>query len=50
VNVCATALDLLCEVGTEAALEPLTILKERFHQDAYIQFAAELALKRIREI
>jgi len=49
VNVCATATDLLCEVGTEAALDPLLRLKERFTSEAYIQFAADLALKRIRE-
>jgi HEAT repeat protein len=49
VNVCATAVDLLCEVGTEAAIDPLLHLKARFVHDAYIQFAADLALKRIRE-
>jgi len=50
VNVCATAVDLLCEVGTEAAINPLLHLKARFVHDAYIQFAADLALKRIRGI
>jgi HEAT repeat protein len=50
VNVCATAVDLLCEAGTEAALDPLVRLKFRFASDAYIQFAADLALKRIREV
>jgi HEAT repeat protein len=50
VNVCATAVDLLCEVGTEAAIDPLLRLKARFASEAYIQFAADLALKRIREI
>jgi len=50
VNVCATAVDLLCEVGTEAAIDPLVRLKERFRSEAYIQFAADLALKRIREV
>jgi HEAT repeat protein len=50
VNVCATAVDLLCEVGTEPAIEPLRRLKARFAHEAYIQFAADLALKRIREI
>lgn len=47
VNVCATALDLLGEVGTEAALEPLARLNTRFRAEPYIQFAADLALKRI---
>lgn len=50
VNVCATAVDLLCEVGTEAAIDPLLHLKAHFAQESYIQFAADLALKRIREI
>jgi HEAT repeat protein len=50
VNVCATALDLLCEVGTEAAIDPLVRLKVRFPSEPYIQFAADLALKRIREV
>jgi HEAT repeat protein len=50
VNVCATAVDLLCEVGTEASIDPLHRLKARFGHEAYIQFAANLALKRIREI
>jgi HEAT repeat protein len=50
VNVCATAVDLLCEVGTEAAIDPLVRLKARFASEAYIQFAAGLALNRIREI
>lgn len=48
-NVCATALDLLVEVGGEAAVEPLCRLKGRFGSEPYIQFAADLALKRIRE-
>jgi HEAT repeat protein len=48
-NVCAAAADLLCEVGTEAALDPLLRLKARFASEAYIQFASDLALKRIRE-
>jgi HEAT repeat protein len=49
-NVCSTAVDLLCEVGTEAAIDPLLHLKARFAREPYIQFAANLALKRIREI
>ena len=50
VNVCATTVDLLCEVGTEAAIDPLVRLKARFQFEPYIQFAADLALKRIREV
>ena len=48
INVCATAVDLLSEVGTQAALDPLALLKSRFLADPYIQFAANLALRRIR--
>jgi HEAT repeat protein len=49
-NVCATALDLLCEVGTEASLEPLLRLKGRFASDNFIQFATNRAIKRIRGV
>lgn len=49
VNVCATAVDLLGEVGTSAAQGALTRLKARFADEPYIQFAADLALKRIHE-
>lgn len=47
INVCATAVDLLGEVGTEQAVPALHALKERFSEDPYIQFAANLALKRV---
>jgi HEAT repeat protein len=47
INVCATAVDLLSEVGTQAARQPLIRLKARFIDEPYIQFAADLALKRI---
>ena len=46
-NVCATAVDLLGEVGSVAAQEPLLRLKARYADEPYIQFAADLALKRI---
>jgi|SRR5471030_418354 len=49
VNVCATAVDLLSEVGTQAALNPLARLKARFADEPYVQFAADLALRRIHE-
>lgn len=49
VNVCATAVDLLAEVGSPAAFEPLQQIKVRFADEPYIQFAADLALKRISE-
>jgi hypothetical protein len=48
-NVCATAVDLLGEVGADAAREPLARLKARYADEPYIQFAADLALKRIAE-
>ena len=50
VNVCATAVDLLCGAGTEESVDALVRLKARFASEAYIQFAADLALKRIREV
>ena len=46
-NVCATAVDLLGEVGSVRAVEPLRLLKARFGGEPYIQFAADLALSRI---
>lgn len=46
-NVCATAVDLLGEVGTIAAREPLKRLNLRFPGEPYIQFATKLALERI---
>jgi HEAT repeat protein len=47
VNVCATAVDLLGEVGSQAALQSLRSLKSRFAGEPYIQFASDLAIKRI---
>lgn len=47
VNVCSTALDLLAEVGTEEAISSIKKVKERFKDEQYIQFAADLALRRI---
>lgn len=47
VNVCATAVDLLGEVGSSISLEALENLKARFPDETYIRFAADLALKRI---
>lgn len=48
VNVCATAVDLLSEVGTSYSWEALENLKARFPDENYISFAADLALKRIK--
>lgn len=47
VNVCATAVDLLGEVGSAQAKAALIALKQRFADEPYIQFASDLALKRI---
>ncbi len=49
INVCATALDLLSEVGTEEATSAIKKIKERFQNEPYIQFAADIALRRIGE-
>lgn len=47
VNVCATAVDLLGEVGTPDSRQALENLKARFPDEPYIRFAADVALKRI---
>jgi HEAT repeat protein len=47
VNVCATAVDLLGEVGTSYSWDALNSLKARFPDEPYISFATDLALKRI---
>jgi HEAT repeat protein len=47
VNVCATAVDLLSEVGTSYSMDALKRLKTRFPDEPYILFAADLALKSI---
>jgi len=49
VNVCATALDLLTEVGTDIALDAIIKVNVRFPNEPYIQFVANLAIKRIQE-
>ena len=48
VNVCAGAVNLLGEVGSEKAVAPLEKLKERFSDVPYIKFAVDIALKRIK--
>lgn len=49
VNVCATAVDLLSELASEAALAPLRALKLRFADEPYLQFAVDLAIQRIHK-
>ena len=47
VNVCATAVDLLGELGAIGSIAALQSLKLRFPDELYIQFAVDVALKRI---
>lgn len=49
INVCGAALDLLAEVGTEAAAAALEHLKTRFPNEPYIAVTVDIALKRIRK-
>ncbi|MEI6387303.1 MAG: HEAT repeat domain-containing protein [Spirochaetota bacterium] len=49
VNVCGTAVDLLAEVGSSFSIGALERLRDRFPEEPYIQFAANLALKRIHD-
>ncbi|QCW84798.1 HEAT repeat domain-containing protein [Methylotuvimicrobium buryatense] len=48
VNVCAAAVDLLCELATEKSRPALEVFITRFSDEPYIRFAAELALYRIK--
>lgn len=48
VNVISTAVDLLGEVGTEFGATAIESIRERFPMEPYLQFATDLALKRIR--
>jgi HEAT repeat protein len=48
-NVCGTAVDLLAEIGSDAAIEPLKYLAQRFPHEPYIEFATHTALRRIIE-
>lgn len=47
VNVVAAALEVLAEVGSTADLPVLRSARERFGDDAFIQFAADIAISRI---
>ena len=47
VNVCATAIDLLGEVGDHRAVDALRAVKQRFPDDPFIQFSADVALGQI---
>ncbi len=47
-NVCACAVDLLCEVGTERAVPALELCRARFPDEAFLDFAIGLALTRLQ--
>lgn len=47
-NVCACAVDLLCEVGTERAVPALENCRARFPDEAFLDFAIGLALTRLQ--
>lgn len=49
VNVCAAAIDVLSEVATARSRPALEQVTTRFGDEPYIQFAADLALGRLRE-
>jgi HEAT repeat protein len=48
VNVCAAALDALAEVGEPDAIPALESLADRFPDVAFIRFAVDAAVRRIR--
>ena len=48
VNVCATAVDLLAELGTLATIPALEDLVHRFPDEPFIDFAVATAIKRIQ--
>jgi len=50
VNVCAAAVELLGEIGGAAAADPLEALKQRFPEQPFIGFAADVALDRIQPV
>lgn len=47
VNVCATAIDVLAEIGTPAALPALRAAGARFTDQPFLQFAVQDAIERI---
>ena len=47
VNVVAAALEVMAEVGSPAELPALRAARQRFDDDAFIQFAADLAISRV---
>ncbi len=47
-NVCASAVDVLAEVGTPEAIPALTALPERFSDEPFMQFCVQAAIRRIQ--
>jgi HEAT repeat protein len=47
VNVVAAAIEVLAEVGTPAELPALRAARDRFADDAFVGFAADMAMQRI---
>jgi len=48
INVCATAVDLLAEVGGKSAIPALEALRLKFPDEPFMHFGIEVALKRIQ--
>jgi len=48
INVIATAVDRLAEVGIPEMVPALQALKQRFPDEAYLQFAIDIAIERIQ--
>jgi HEAT repeat protein len=47
-NVCASAVDVLAEVGTPEAIPALNALPERFSDEPFMQFCVQAAIRRIQ--
>lgn len=47
INVLASAVDVLAEIGTPAMVADLAVLKGRFPDEPFLHFAVDLAIRRI---
>lgn len=50
VNVVAAAIEVVAEVGTPEAVPALQAAVQRFHQDPFLAFAADVAIERIESV
>jgi len=50
INVIATAVDRLAEVGTIDMIKDLEAIKQRFPDEAYLAFAVDTAIRRIKGV